>query len=74
MNDSRDLCLRALNSPTFMLDVYRLYTAKKDAVIAVFDRLDGQLDFDSPFEQYGVLLKAFREVFALLRPALAVAA
>ena len=74
MNDSRDLCLRALNSPTFMLDVYRLYTAKKDAIIAVFERLDGQLDFDSPFEQYGVLLKAFREVFALLRPALAVAA
>ena len=74
MNDSRDLCLRALNSPTFMLDVYRLYTAKKDAIIAVFERLDGQLDFDSPFEQYGVLLKAFREVFDLLRPALAVAA
>ena len=74
MNESRDLCLAAFNRPTFMLDVYRLYTAKKDAIIAVFKDLDGQLDFDSPFEQYGVLLKAFREVFDLLRPALAVAA
>jgi len=74
MNESRDLCLAAFNRPTLMLDVYRLYTAKKDAIIAVFKDVEGQLDFDSPFEQYGVLLKAFREVFDLLRPALAVAA
>jgi hypothetical protein len=74
MNESRDLCLAAFNRPTFMLDVYRLYTSKRDAIIGVFKDLDGQLDFDSPFEQYGVLLKAFREVFDLLRPTLAVAA
>jgi len=74
MNESRDLCLAAFNRPTFMLDVYRLYTSKKDAIIAVFKDMDGQLDSDSPFEQYRVLLKAFREVFDILRPALAVAA
>ena len=74
MNESRDLCLAAFNRSTFMLDVYRLYTSKKDAIIAVFKDLDGQLDPDSPFEQYDVLIKVFRQVFDILRPALAVAA
>ena len=74
MNESRDLCLKALNSPTFMLEVYRLYTAKKDAIVAIFKGLEDQMSLDGPLEQADTFIRAFRQVFDILRPALAVAA
>jgi FAD/FMN-containing dehydrogenase len=77
MNESRDLCLKALESPLFMLEAYRLYSSKKAAVIAVFEGFEDDVDFGSDgasLDQVGLILKAFRQVFIILRPALEKAA
>jgi hypothetical protein len=73
MNESRDLCLKALTSSTFVLDAYRLYTSKKDAVIAVFEQIesdmnpDGALTAPSEYEQYAVILQAVRHMVWVVR-------
>lgn len=72
INESRDLCLKALSEPRwFMLDAYRLYTRKKDVIVALVKDLQENLDEDgSPLEQVPVVLDGLRKILNVLRPAL----